>query len=95
MRYLVKLIPEDKILSDEGEIFILYNRVEDVKAYLNKNGEKINVTGEFPPVPLNVFDYAATLDSYDGADDSKTRNQIGYGKTEKEAIVDLVEQIEN
>lgn len=30
-------------------------------------------------------------DSYDGAFDSPTRSQIGHGKTEEEAISDLME----
>lgn len=48
-----------------------------------------------PPIPFRQFDWTAIDDdSYDGAEDSKTRNQIGYGRTEQEAIADLLEQIE-
>ena len=42
------------------------------------------------PIPDRRFDWSAIDDdSYDGADDSSTRNQIGYGATEAEAIVEL------
>lgn len=32
-------------------------------------------------------------DTYDGAEDSSTKNQIGSGNTEEEAIADLNDQI--
>jgi hypothetical protein len=34
-------------------------------------------------------------DTYDGAHDSRTRNQIGWGRTEAEAIADLMQQLED
>jgi hypothetical protein len=47
------------------------------------------------PGPSKAFDWSAVdSDVYDGAEDSATRNQIGYGATEAEAIADLMEQIE-
>lgn len=47
------------------------------------------------PGPDRQFDWSAIDDdSYDGAPDSPTRNQIGYGRTEAAAIADLLEQIE-
>ena len=47
-----------------------------------------------PPVPSRNFDWSAIdADSYDGAPDSPTRNQIGYGATETEATEDLKAQL--
>ena len=34
--------------------------------------------------------YALDRDTYDGASDSRTRNHIGYGATEQEAVADLL-----
>ena len=45
----------------------------------------------FPPIPLRQFDWSATYDDYDGAPDSGNRGEIGYGRTEQEAIDDLKE----
>ena len=43
-----------------------------------------------PPIPIRAYDWSAVdADTYDGAPDSKTRNQIGYGRTESEAIDNL------
>jgi len=45
-----------------------------------------------PPIPDRSFDWSAIDDStYDGAEDSGIRNQIGYGRTQAEAIADLME----
>lgn len=47
------------------------------------------------PIPTRIFDWSAWDDeTYDGAPDSSTRNQIGHGATEAEAISDLQEQLE-
>ncbi len=55
----------------------------------------IKTSHDRPPVPSRAFDWSAIdADTYDGAPDSPTRNQIGYGKTEAEAIEDLKEQLE-
>lgn len=44
------------------------------------------------PIPDRSFDWSAwDADTYDGACDSSTRNQIGYGKTAAEAIEALKE----
>ncbi len=45
--------------------------------------------------PLWANYYAIDRDTYDGAPDSTTRNHIGYGRTEAEAVADLMEQIED
>lgn len=48
-----------------------------------------------PPIPLRCFDWSAIdADTYDGATDSPNRHQIGYGKTENEAIENLKEQLD-
>jgi hypothetical protein len=47
-----------------------------------------------PPIPDRRCDWSAVTDDYDGAPDSSNRNQIGYGRTEQEAIDDLLERIE-
>lgn len=43
------------------------------------------------PIPMRRFDWTATFDDYDGAEDSRTRSEIGYGRTEADAIADLLE----
>lgn len=48
-----------------------------------------------PPIPLRQFDWSAIdEDTYDGAPDSGTRHQIGYGRTEADAIKELMEMFE-
>jgi hypothetical protein len=43
------------------------------------------------PIPDRSFDWSAyDDDTYDGAEDSSNRNHIGYGRTEAEAIADLL-----
>ena len=43
------------------------------------------------PIPDRSFDWSAIDDdTYDGAEDSSNRNHIGYGRTEAEAIADLL-----
>jgi hypothetical protein len=44
-----------------------------------------------PPIPNRNFDWSATYDDYDGAEDSGNRNQVGFGPTEAAAIEDLTE----
>ena len=56
----------------------------------------IRTTFIFPPIPDRRFDWQAIDDdTYDGAPDSATRNHIGYGRTEAEAISDLMEKLED
>ena len=48
-----------------------------------------------PAIPDRSFDWSAIdEDTYDGAEDSNVRHQIGYGATEQEAIRDLLEILE-
>lgn len=45
-----------------------------------------------PPIPDRRFDWSALdEDRYDGAPDSRTRGQIGYGATERAALAELHE----
>lgn len=55
----------------------------------------IRTTYDPPPIPTwRQFAWSAIDDdTYDGAEDSSTRHQIGWGATEEEAIADLMEQI--
>lgn len=51
---------------------------------------KISTYHVYPPIPIRQYDWCAVDDdTYDGAPDSTTRNQIGYGTTPEEAIADL------
>ncbi len=44
------------------------------------------------PIPDRHFDWSAIdEDTYDGAEDSGVRGQVGYGETEDEAIEDLLQ----
>lgn len=57
----------------------------------------MNIKTEYwpKPIPTDKFDYSAyDIDTYDGSEDSNTRNQIGYGRTEIEAIKDLLSILE-
>ena len=47
---------------------------------------KIITSHEYPPIPIRDYDWAAYRDNYDEGD------LIGYGKTEQEAIQDLISQ---
>ena len=56
-------------------------------------GTKIETDYVFPPIPDRRFDWCAVTEDYDGAEDSN--HPIGYGRTEQEAIADLIEQLED
>jgi hypothetical protein len=53
---------------------------------------KIITNFDYPPIPIRQFDWSAVTDNYDGAEDSHC--PIGHGRTEAEAIADLLEQLE-
>lgn len=58
------------------------------------NGWTIRTHYEFPPIPDRRFDWSAIDDdTYDGAEDSHC--PIGRGRTEQEAIDDLLEQLDD
>ena len=52
---------------------------------MSKKALKSRIETEFiyPPIPMRKFDWQATRGDYDEGD------PIGYGETEKEAILDL------
>jgi hypothetical protein len=50
---------------------------------LNKM-DKIITTFDYPPIPIRNYDWSAVREGYDEGD------LIGHGKTEQEAIDDLV-----
>lgn len=52
---------------------------------------KLRTTYDPKPIPTSAYDWSAVDDeTYDGAPDSGNRNQVGYGKTEAEAVADLM-----
>ncbi len=64
---------------------------------ININGKAVVIHTEYwaKPVPFRDHDWSAVDDNYDGADDSATRSQVGYGATEHAAIADLKIQLED
>lgn len=52
---------------------------------------KINTSCWAKPIPYRQFDWEAVYDDYDYAPDGKP-HPIGYGRTEAEAIADLIQQ---
>ena len=50
---------------------------------------KIRTEYSPPPIPNRSFDWSAVSTEYDGAEDSRTRYHIGWGRTETEAVADL------
>lgn len=61
---------------------------------LAPDGRKIVTDCWRKSIPTAAFDWSATLDDYDGAEDSSTRHLVGCGPTEEAAITDLLEKIE-
>lgn len=49
---------------------------------------KIRTECVYPPIPLRQFDWSATFDNYEPG------CPCGWGRTEQEAIADLLEQAE-
>lgn len=56
-------------------------------------GRKIVTDFDMKPIPTRNHDWTATFDDYDGTEDSGC--PLGSGATEREAIQDLVEQVED
>lgn len=53
---------------------------------------KINTNYWPKPIPPREFDWAATYDDYEGGDGyGEPAGQIGYGATEADAVIDLIE----
>lgn len=56
---------------------------------------KIETSFDYPPIPDRSMDWSAVDgDTYDGAPDTHPPCPIGRGRTEAEAIADLLEKIE-
>jgi hypothetical protein len=51
---------------------------------------RIITSHDYPPIPDRSMDWSAVREGYDGADDSHC--PIGRGRTEQEAIADLIEK---
>lgn len=57
---------------------------------------RIRTECTFAPISDRRFDWTAVdEDTYDGAPDSSTRSQIGRGRTERDAIIDLLDILED
>ncbi len=61
-----------------------------MSAPMTPDGQKIVTEYWAKPIPMREFDWSAVTDNYDGADPP---DPIGYGRTEAEAIADLLEQL--
>ena len=48
--------------------------------------KKIITSYDFPPIPIREYDWSAIRSDYDEGD------LVGYGKTEQDAINDLINQ---
>jgi len=71
--------------------YLTIEQIEDLKKLVDSTVREIEkgpITTERidPPIPTNKHDWQAFRDSYDEGD------EVGYGKTEQEAINDLIEQ---
>ena len=50
---------------------------------------------DYPPIPVRDFDWSAVdWNTYDGAEDSGNRHQVGRGRTAEAALVDLLDILE-
>lgn len=66
------------------------------ESYTHCAGKFIITEFVYPPIPLRNFDWSAVTDDYDGADideNTSSRDPIGWGATEAEAIADLKQQL--
>jgi hypothetical protein len=58
------------------------------------DGYVINTDGWVKPIPCREFDWYASLDSYDYCTETGGSSPVGTGRTEQEAIADLLERLE-
>lgn len=54
---------------------------------------KVNVSFIYPPIPLRQFDWCAYFDNDEPNDEGQM--MMGYGRTEIEAIDDLLQHVED
>ena len=62
------------------------------------NGIKIHTDHVQPPIPIRDMDWSAVTDDYDcdcDQDGFFSSDPVGYGRTEQDAINDLLEQLED
>ena len=57
--------------------------------YVTVNGQRFRVWHEYPPIPVRRFDYGAVTA------DADENSPIGWGRTAADAVVDLMEQLED
>lgn len=57
------------------------------------DGRKIETDFVYPPIPDRRFDWSAVTEDADGAPDASC--PIGHGRTEAEAVADLLQKIED
>ena len=55
---------------------------------LSVNGRKVVTKYDPPPIPIRTFDWSATFDDYDLGDPT------GFGRTEEEALADLLQYVD-
>lgn len=61
------------------------------------NGVKIHTSFDYPPIPIRNLDWSAVTDNYDcdcDQDGYFSTSPAGHGRTEQEAIQDLLDQLE-
>lgn len=59
-------------------------------------GRRFSVVFDYPPIPVRDCDWSACdLNTYDGAPDSATRNQVGRGRTAEAALLDLLDILDD
>lgn len=95
LAHIASACHEDEAINQNGHIdraiALLHEAIN--KAAQDRSARmKIVTNHDFPPIPDRRWDWSA-IDSntYDGADDSSNRNQVGHGATEQEAIDNLME----
>jgi len=57
------------------------------------NRGKVIISFVYPPIPLRQFDWCAYFDNDEPDDDGHML--CGYGKTERDALMDLLDNYEN
>ena len=53
----------------------------------------VHTEHDLPPIPKREFDWSAIHEDYDG--ESKRFWAVGYGRTEQEAIADLMDLLDD
>lgn len=88
---------EMKVTYDDIEI--VYDEQENVWRFTLRGRDRsqrriVTIKTNFvnPPIPMRQFDWSAyDSEKWDG--DPEVKTSVGWGKTEQEAIADLLEQL--